>query len=113
MIDSAINQGQGEAHNVDDVVKELEAKLRQDNEFLNKKINDIIETNPDPKVISDLFELAALGMRFVDDVILKKERSSILGDKLGDVWENMSFMDMIKNQVDKDFYIRTIQTVQS
>lgn len=100
-------------HHIDDILKELEQKLREDHEFLNKKINDIIETNLDPKLISDLFDLASIGQKFVDFVIQKKDRSTIMNDNMGDIWDGMTLKDLINNQVDKEYYIRTLQTVQS
>jgi len=53
------------------MLRNLEDKLREDNEFLNRKINDIIEISNDDKLIEDALALTSLVNKFVICVIKK------------------------------------------
>jgi hypothetical protein len=56
----------------------------------------------------DFFSITQMVANYVKYVI-KKEPRSALDDKLGDIQEGMTLLAFVNNQVDKDFYKRTIE----
>ena len=95
------------------IFKDLESKLRLDNEFLNKKVQYIIETCDDQRLINELFDLTTLCNKYVEHILQKKERSSLLDDKLGDLWPEMCLYDLVKNQRDKEYYEKALIDLDS
>ena len=77
--------------------------------FMEEHINAyMLQTND---FSSDYFSLATLLNNFVTFVLKKKERSSLVDDKLGEIKEGMTLIEFINNQVDKEFYLRTVQKI--
>lgn len=52
-------------------------KIREDNEFINKKVSSMIEMNSDPKLVEDLMSLAELVNKYIEYVVKKTEQSSL------------------------------------
>lgn len=92
------------------IIEEIEINLRKDNEYINRRINDIFETSNDDKLILDMLDLAELVNKYVGIIIKKEERSAFEVDKLAEkVWPEMTLNDLIEGQKNKEKYLGFIK----
>ncbi|CDW78868.1 u box domain-containing protein [Stylonychia lemnae] len=74
---------------------------------------EFIDQFRDPKLIEDTFELQQLVQTYLDYVILKnKEQSSLDVQTYGEIDDNMTLYDLIKNQPLKVKYEETLRILQ-
>lgn len=88
------------------LIQQIQIRLEKENNFMENHINHHMETKND--FDPDFFSLSTFITKFVR-FVLKKEDASSLAEDLGDVKEGMTLVEFINNQIDKDFYFRTIQ----
>lgn len=80
-----------------DIFKDLEAKIRIDNDFLGNKAQILLDKLGSNEVLlKGLFDLAELCQFYAEYVIKKKEKSSLY-DKYGDINHEMTLWDLVGN----------------
>lgn len=95
-----------------DLFEELQQILKTNENYLAEKSNLLIDQLMDDQLFKGLFELAELCSYYVTRVIKKQEMSGIEMNRFGDVVDGMSLADLVSNQKDKEFYVKTLKALQ-
>eukprot|EP00347_Sterkiella_histriomuscorum_P016706 403352164 len=94
--------------------KELETKLRFNNEYFSQKSQELMEKLLGTSLFDGTFELAQLCNFYVDHVIKQVPISSLdpLSQKYGEAEKNMTLYQLVQNQRDHEFYEKIMCDLQ-
>ena len=79
------------------MITNLELNLKEDNDFLQKKMDDVLETLVDPKLLEEAFSLFELINVYVEFVVRKNGKEMPNNNRFGNVWQGMTLVEMVYN----------------